>query len=717
VEQQPSCYRELYSLGSYQGGEPELTRLISSYRFTEAPGGGERPTPASLVEQTFAFSERRSMTFLCLLRTSGTGVEVRILHRMIRYLELPGADGGGIVDLSMGLLGDISAAQTPAVTVDNTHFSLIGNAGVRVPTVATMRDHLDTAPPGGVLGPFGPEVPGTEVVRPRITQVIPCRYAVTLVHREGVSPSTAYTELHGILEADGALEQCADVLTWLRVACTARGGAGELAPLPAVAQQFPLLLMPGAVSAYVATKLDRDLPRRRGGLAHTAGTGVGEEPLAAAMRLLAENGGGDRAAREPKGVAEAYRETYPLLQRFCQVDSVEGLAPVWGRIARGAKGELQSILQQELNKVCTGRGLTPDVYSPAVTSKRKQLVTSLNFVGNGQDDIASGCQPFLVTYTGTDDHYRALEQATVAEQLDQGSANASLADIREIRDKERIKMPQDLNQVLYTLRRYAILVHTLFQGPGATNTFAESMWHLSNTFNDRLPVYLGEHQKLRGTVWYDVFPVHILRYVQISVHEYLHELQSSTGGDQPQPPRFTELHRSLQRGSFHTSSEWLPLPMSVTVDTPAATLTPQGAAAIATRNALAAAASSAASVVSGLTATTTSDSTRRERTAANSTGAYTLNPARDPEFDALTLRPGMRQLLQANPPPRNDHNNEFCVSWWDRGGCYTNCGRAATHRPFANAAERERLLTHVRTYLTTDSPAAAARTAAPGART
>lgn len=193
VEQQPSCYRELYSLGSYQVGGPEPTRLIASYRFTEAPGGSERPTPASLVEQTFAFSKRRSMTFLCLLRTSGMGVEVRILHRMIRYLELPaGANGGGIVDLSMGLLGNISAAQTPAaVAVDNTHFSLIGNAGVRVPTVATMRDHIDTAPPGGHLGPFGPEVPGTEVVCPRITQVIPCKYAAALVHRKGVSKNSS----------------------------------------------------------------------------------------------------------------------------------------------------------------------------------------------------------------------------------------------------------------------------------------------------------------------------------------------------------------------------------------------------------------------------------------------------------------------------------------------------------------------------------------------
>jgi hypothetical protein len=712
----PSCYRELYTMESYQAEEPDPARLLASYRFVEAQGGGERPTPANLVEQTFALSERRSMTFLCLLRTHGTGVEVRVLHRMIRYLELPRADGRGLIDISLGLLGDISAAQAPAVAVDNGHFSLVGNAGVRVPTLATMRDHLDTAPPGGYIGPFGAEVPNTEVVRPRITQVIPCKYAATLVHREGVSPATAFLELQGIFEAEDVVAQCADVLTWLRVACTARGGAGELAPIPAVAQHFPLLLMPGAVSTYVASKLDRDLPGRQGRQAPAPTDGAGGDTLAAAIRLLAEKADGERPPREPKSVAEVYRETHPVLQRFCQVENVEGLAPIWGRLARGSKGELQSILQQELIKVCTGRGLTPDVYSPAVTSKLKQLVTSLNFVGNGPDDIASGCQPFLVTYTGADDHYRALDQATVAEQLDRGSTNASLADIREIREKERVKMPQDLNQVLYTLRRYAILVHTLFQGPGATNPFVESMWRLSNVFNDRLPVYLGEHQKLRGTVWYHVFPSHVIRYVQVSVHEYLHELQSSNIGSPPPPPTFVELHRSLQRGSFHTSAEWLPLPVAVTVDIASATLTPQGAAALATRNALAASAASAASVVSGLTATTTSDTTRGGRTATTSAGTYVLNPARDAEFDALTLRPGMRQLLQTNPPPRNDSNNEFCVSWWGRGGCYTNCGRAATHRPFANAGERERLLTHVRTHLTTDSPSAATRPAAASTR-
>jgi hypothetical protein len=142
------------------------------------------------------------------------------------------------------------------------------------------------------------------------------------------------------------------------------------------------------------------------------------------------------------------------LQRFRHVESIEGLAPIWGCLARGVKGEVLSILQQEMNRVCTGCGLAPDIYCPAVTSKIKQLVTGLGFVGHGQDDITGGCQPFLVVYTGPEDHYRAMEQATVAEQLDQGTTTASLENIREIREKERLKMPQDLNQVSCTLRRY-----------------------------------------------------------------------------------------------------------------------------------------------------------------------------------------------------------------------------------------------------------------------
>lgn len=58
-------------------------------------------------------------------------------------------------------------------------------------------------------------------------------------------------------------------------------------------------------------------------------------------------------------MAESYRKTYPVLLRYCQVATVEEVATLLVRFANGAKGEQQSIIQQELTKVCVRQGLTP----------------------------------------------------------------------------------------------------------------------------------------------------------------------------------------------------------------------------------------------------------------------------------------------------------------------------------------------------------------------
>jgi hypothetical protein len=141
-----------------------------------------------------------------------------------------------------------------------------------------------------------------------------------------------------------------------------------------------------------------------------------------AVQKLAENVGEGSGPREPKGVMDAYRETYAVLQRYCQVAAVEELAPLWSCLARGGKSEQQSILQQELTRVGTGRGLTPDVYCPVVTSCLKQMIMSKSELCRSWPRRSDGgCQPFLVTYTGTEDHYRAMDAAMVANQLDRGT--------------------------------------------------------------------------------------------------------------------------------------------------------------------------------------------------------------------------------------------------------------------------------------------------------
>lgn len=153
---------------------------------------------------------------------------------------------------------------------------------------------------------------------------------------------------------DGVLKACADVLAWLSMGCTARSGAGELAAVPAVAQTFPLLLLPDAVSDNVATKVYADVPgrRTRGSEAPPAG---GLDQVVNAVQQLAANvaeAGGRGGGRESKGIMDAYQETYPVLLCYCQVATVEELAPLWNRLARGSKGEQQSVIQQEMTSVC-----------------------------------------------------------------------------------------------------------------------------------------------------------------------------------------------------------------------------------------------------------------------------------------------------------------------------------------------------------------------------
>lgn len=158
------------------------------------------------------------------------------------------------------------------VEVAANSFYLVGGNGVRVPTEVTMLGAIEAREPAQQnepMGPFLADDEGTEMVKPQhIQQVLSKKYAAILVHRDGVSPQQAYRELRGALEADEMLIPCADVLSWLRVACTARGGvAGEQVGRSPVMLNHPLVLLPEAVSEYVARKVQTDLPSYRGILA------------------------------------------------------------------------------------------------------------------------------------------------------------------------------------------------------------------------------------------------------------------------------------------------------------------------------------------------------------------------------------------------------------------------------------------------------------------
>ena len=693
----PRTYRELYGTESSNPPLDRTARYLAGYRFAADPEGGAIPTPMALRDQTITLSDRQPMAFLALVNGPDGNYEVVILHRLVRYLDLPGDDPSGFNDRVMGLVGDIMPHQYPTAEVPGTAFHLVGMA-VRVPTVAAMAawvpawNEADTP----TLGPFAEDAAETEVVRPRYTQVVPGRIAALLVHRRQVHPKRAYQEIVGDLLARGQMEACRDIVIWLRAACTARGGGGAQAAVPCVLQALTALHLPPDVYRYVTNKIRSDLPAT---IEPSRLGAVGADAVADAIRALGDargaggGGAGDgaRTPREPKSIADTYKETFQTLLRFCNVAEVTGVAPLWPRLANATKGEQHVVITQELQRVCMSRGLSTEVFVPVITTTLKQMVIGFQFCGHGADDLSSGCQPFMVAYAGSNNHYAALASATVGNQLSQGEQNASLADYRTIRDSERIKFPRDIFEVAITLTRFAVLCQCLFQGVGPPHPFVESMWALSVAFQNSTPFIAERYNQLSRTPGLGTtYPARILRAIQLSVFEYLQQVAISVGAGVGgiDLPSFATLVQDLKRGTFHLSTNWIGIPEAY--------LDPVAVPGGANSRIPSVAGTSASSITSGRT----SVSALTTETGTVAPVSRIANPTVDAELSSILLRPGgARAVMRTHRPPLNDAGHEFCVAWWTRSACFPNCGRRITHVPFASPAERGRLLAYVHEHL------------------
>jgi hypothetical protein len=87
------------------------------------------------------------------------------------------------------------------------------------------------------------------------------------------------------MQAQNDLVACQDVLTWLKAACTARGGGGPQNAVPAVHHPFTPVHLPPAVYTYMIAKVRADLPALAEPDTHTREvTGT----LASALRALTD---------------------------------------------------------------------------------------------------------------------------------------------------------------------------------------------------------------------------------------------------------------------------------------------------------------------------------------------------------------------------------------------------------------------------------------------
>ena len=104
----PRCYRELLAIETNSPGRDRLTSYLQGYRFD---GGGGVLQPTVLREQTVVLSDRQPMSFLCLTTGANGFPEVVVLHRLMRYMDMPGEEASGFHDRYLGLVGDIRPHQ------------------------------------------------------------------------------------------------------------------------------------------------------------------------------------------------------------------------------------------------------------------------------------------------------------------------------------------------------------------------------------------------------------------------------------------------------------------------------------------------------------------------------------------------------------------------------------------------------------------------------
>ena len=519
--------------------------------------------------------------------------------------------------------------------------------------------------------------------------------------------------LLGMLEADQALEACGDVITWLRVACTARGGAGYLAPLPAVAYLFLLLLLPEAVSSHVAaSKVLADLPgRQRPGVLGPGGAGT--DVMVAAVQQLAENVGGI-AARASGSPVACGNPTAKLTPCCCAIVTLPQSMSWPGERKQGQGAAVDTPAGVDTGLL--GKGADDGRVLPrsdvGAQANENQFQLCWSRPGRPHRLLPRTHRGSLHGFRRPLPRPRQRNGSKPAQS--RGGQRVSRRYPRDSRERE--------GEV--TARSEPGQLHPPAVCRAGTCTLPGS-WHHQSVCKSH--VDLGQH--LWNTLAGEPQPAPTLtRHPGVvrrvpSPHRAPcadHHVRASTfkpcrsrEGKHQNRRVFADCTRILG-GDPSRSHPIGSLPPSVTV-APSATLpTATGTASVlATRSMRASVAtrSTRASTVlsSGVSGLSTAPSAAAGRTDARTVGTYVANTARDAEFDALQLRPQMRDLLRLHPPPRNNRGDKFCVSWWGRGGCYSNCSRIATHRPFANSEERARLMAHVRAHLTTASmqPAAA----------
>jgi hypothetical protein len=326
-----TTYSQYYQDDSHDNAEGNYAAIMSIFA---VPVAGDAPAPALVTESVYASAVTDPQAFITLVvdNVSPEG-RVCMFHRLQRFAPQLGVMTG-LDNKGHAFFGDVVEGQMPAtVEWPANAFHQAGGVTIRVPTREVIDQMLGADPGIRLLGPFGNDDAGTEVIRVRYAMLLPFRYVRILLPRP-LTPREAWIQLAGAIYTDRKQEACAPLIDWLRAALTRQ--ADGLASRVQLAEhpRIPLML-PTLVKRRWQLVLS-DLPALSPGATLVAGTAI-----ATSLNALVTDNREFRLADELRREQEKTRTPEKCfgrigvlkLLRLCHVTNASELPEMWQSLA------------------------------------------------------------------------------------------------------------------------------------------------------------------------------------------------------------------------------------------------------------------------------------------------------------------------------------------------------------------------------------------------
>jgi hypothetical protein len=641
--QAPTTFSGVFgSMGDIYGGT--YAPLLAEY-------GPDNPYTAEEVMQR-TLTQLPSDQVPAIFVYQDTSAKIRVVHHVHKVEPTIGQPITPLTGTILGFTGEVFGHSAQLIQLPQaTFFATTGD--IVVPTMATVTALL-IASENGMLGPYNPGDPDTEVINTRRAIPIPYAYVPLFTFRT-LTAREAWQQVGGQILQDGREQDCRVLLNFLRAAVVVLRGNIRNQPTnpPATTQREPLLPpLDGPLLQHTDRKLRAVLP------ALFVQQQANEIPAAQTAAIIGQTVAegfealrADRALeREANTAAKSFSEQFPAngtaMRRLCQAQNDDDLLPEFWRFYAMVKGKKGPALSALVNFVqLRSREPTSTQVLPIISTLLFTNIASFELGATNVDIITQGVSPFLMCPIGSEKVEATLALSQQFQRLHEGTT-LTLENLAAVVPSNDYTIPDTVHTLVDFIGAYSVLWDVLVGEHHPLATALQNHYNFWNTnvrsINTALPDKLLRTVVITGT----------LRSIQLTVMRYVNDMMYNTYNEVP-PPEFNDIVKAVQGRLFQT------LP-SLPAQYVKLALPPQ------------------------ITHTPTPPTTLPNKKLPPLSNHVTApgNERHPPIMERFQNSDKSIQQLRVLPgqPKEKRGSGTLCLSYHLRGSCFDNCRRLSTHR-------------------------------------